>query len=121
MLYGEPTIRKAVLLAINLISASNPHLPILDTLSKYHNQQKVVKKSSTPRQNSTSCPCLTSPCAKSTSDHQMFLVLRNYLVMLLSQGSSTGLEERLREEIDSVQAQEVFEIDLDEDGPLRQE
>ena len=51
----------------------------------------------------------------------MFLVLQNYLVMLLSQGSSTGLEECLREEIDSDQAQEVFEIDLDEDGPLRQE
>ena len=35
MLYGEPTIRKAVPLAIGLVSASNPHLPILDTLSKY--------------------------------------------------------------------------------------
>jgi 26S proteasome regulatory subunit N1 len=36
MLYGEPTIRKAVPLAIGLrvVSASNPHLPILDTLSK---------------------------------------------------------------------------------------
>ena len=53
--------------------------------------------------------------------NEMFLVLRNYLVMLLSQGSSTGLEERLREKIDSDQAQEVFEIDLDEDGPLQQE
>ena len=35
MLYGEPTIRKAVPLAIGLVSASNPQLPILDTLSKY--------------------------------------------------------------------------------------
>ena len=35
MHYGEPTIRKAVPLAIGLVSASNPHLPILDTLSKY--------------------------------------------------------------------------------------
>ena len=52
--------------------------------------------------------------------NEMFLrlVLRNYLVMLLYQGSSTGLEERLREKIDSDQAQKVFEIDLDEDGPL---
>ena len=35
MLYGEPTIRKAVPLAIGLVSVSNPLLPILDTLSKY--------------------------------------------------------------------------------------
>ena len=37
MLYGEPTIRKAVPLAIGLVSAPNPHpqAPILDTLSKY--------------------------------------------------------------------------------------
>jgi 26S proteasome regulatory subunit N1 len=35
MLYGEPTIRKAVPLLIGLVSASNPHLPIRDTLSKY--------------------------------------------------------------------------------------
>ncbi|THU94718.1 26S proteasome regulatory complex, non-ATPase subcomplex, Rpn1 subunit [Dendrothele bispora CBS 962.96] len=35
MHYGEPTIRKAVPLAIGLVSASNPQLPILDTLSKY--------------------------------------------------------------------------------------
>ena len=34
MLYGKPTIRKAVPLAIGLVSTSNPHLPILDTLSK---------------------------------------------------------------------------------------
>ena len=33
--YGEPTIRKAVPLTIGHISASNPLLPILDTLSKY--------------------------------------------------------------------------------------
>ena len=35
MHYGEPTIRKAVPLAVGLVSASNPQLPILDTLSKY--------------------------------------------------------------------------------------
>lgn len=35
MHYGEPVIRKAVPLALGLISASNPQLPILDTLSKY--------------------------------------------------------------------------------------
>jgi 26S proteasome regulatory subunit N1 len=35
MHYGEPVIRKAVPLALGLVSASNPKLPILDTLSKY--------------------------------------------------------------------------------------
>lgn len=35
MHYGEPNIRKAVPLALGLLSASNPQLPILDTLSKY--------------------------------------------------------------------------------------
>ena len=35
MHYGEPTIRRAVPLAIGLLSASNPVLTILDTLSKY--------------------------------------------------------------------------------------
>ncbi|KAJ6631146.1 armadillo-type protein [Mycena sp. CBHHK59/15] len=35
MHYGEPVIRKAVPLAIGLVSVSNPQLPILDTLSKY--------------------------------------------------------------------------------------
>ncbi|TCD68746.1 proteasome regulatory particle base subunit [Steccherinum ochraceum] len=35
MHYGEPVIRKAVPLALGLVSASNPQLPILDTLSKY--------------------------------------------------------------------------------------
>ncbi|CAK9782743.1 endopeptidase [Cutaneotrichosporon oleaginosum] len=35
MTYGDPVIRKAVPLALGLISASNPQLPILDTLSKY--------------------------------------------------------------------------------------
>jgi 26S proteasome regulatory subunit N1 len=35
MHYGEPIIRKTVPLAIGLVSASNPVLPILDTLSKY--------------------------------------------------------------------------------------
>lgn len=35
MHYGEPTIRRAVPLALGLISASDPQLPLLDTLSKY--------------------------------------------------------------------------------------
>lgn len=35
MHYGEPTIRKTVPLALGLVSASNPQLNILDTLSKY--------------------------------------------------------------------------------------
>lgn len=35
MHYGEPVIRKAVPLALGLLSASNPVLTILDTLSKY--------------------------------------------------------------------------------------
>ena len=35
MHYGEPVIRRAVPLALGLISVSNPQLTILDTLSKY--------------------------------------------------------------------------------------
>jgi 26S proteasome regulatory subunit N1 len=35
MHYGEPIIRKAVPLALGLVSASNPKVPILETLSKY--------------------------------------------------------------------------------------
>ena len=35
MTYGDPIIRKCVPLALGLISASNPQLSILDTLSKY--------------------------------------------------------------------------------------
>lgn len=35
MYYGDPIIRKSVPLALGLISASNPQLTILDTLSKY--------------------------------------------------------------------------------------
>jgi 26S proteasome regulatory subunit N1 len=35
MHYGDPTIRKAVPLALGLVSASNPQLEIMDTLSKY--------------------------------------------------------------------------------------
>ncbi|WWD21462.1 hypothetical protein CI109_105948 [Kwoniella shandongensis] len=35
MTYGDPIIRKSVPLALGLISASNPQLSILDTLSKY--------------------------------------------------------------------------------------
>ena len=33
--YGEPVIRRAVPLALALISVSNPKLQILDTLSKF--------------------------------------------------------------------------------------
>jgi 26S proteasome regulatory subunit N1 len=35
MHYGDAIIRKSVPLALGLISASNPQLPVLDTLSKY--------------------------------------------------------------------------------------
>jgi 26S proteasome regulatory subunit N1 len=35
MTYGDPVIRKCIPLALGLISASNPQLSILDTLSKY--------------------------------------------------------------------------------------
>ncbi|KAI8062474.1 armadillo-type protein [Gongronella butleri] len=35
MHYGEPTIRKAVPLALGLLYASNPQMSVLDTLSKY--------------------------------------------------------------------------------------
>ncbi|EJT99331.1 26S proteasome regulatory complex non-ATPase subcomplex Rpn1 subunit [Dacryopinax primogenitus] len=35
MHYGEPIIRKAIPLALGLLSTSNPQLPLLDTLSKY--------------------------------------------------------------------------------------
>jgi len=35
MHYGEPIIRRAVPLALGLLSTSNPQLPLLDTLSKY--------------------------------------------------------------------------------------
>jgi len=41
--YGEPVIRRAVPLALALISASNPKLQILDTLSKFsHDQDSEV-------------------------------------------------------------------------------
>ena len=33
--YGEPVIRRAVPLALALISASNPTIQIMDTLSKF--------------------------------------------------------------------------------------
>ncbi|KAH8117921.1 26S proteasome regulatory complex, non-ATPase subcomplex, Rpn1 subunit [Phellopilus nigrolimitatus] len=42
MHYGEPTIRKTVPLALGLISASNPQLPILDTLSKYSHDNDLA-------------------------------------------------------------------------------
>lgn len=35
MHYGEAVIRRAVPLGLGLLSASNPQLPIMDTLSKY--------------------------------------------------------------------------------------
>ncbi|KAI5122903.1 hypothetical protein M0805_007581 [Coniferiporia weirii] len=42
MHYGDPTIRKTVPLALGLISASNPQLPILDTLSKYSHDNDLA-------------------------------------------------------------------------------
>lgn len=35
MAYGDPVVRKAVPLALGLLSASNPQLSILETLSRY--------------------------------------------------------------------------------------
>ncbi|KII91189.1 hypothetical protein PLICRDRAFT_51364 [Plicaturopsis crispa FD-325 SS-3] len=42
MHYGEPVIRRAVPLAIGLVSCSNPQLPILDTLSKYSHDNDLT-------------------------------------------------------------------------------
>ena len=42
MTYGEPIVRKAVPLALGLISASNPQLSILDTLSKYSHDNDLA-------------------------------------------------------------------------------
>ena len=42
MHYGEPVIRKSVPLALGLISASNPQMPILDTLSKYSHDSDLA-------------------------------------------------------------------------------
>ena len=42
MHYGEPTIRKAVPLALGLISVSNPQLNIMDTLSKYSHDNDLA-------------------------------------------------------------------------------
>ncbi|KAJ3898257.1 armadillo-type protein [Lentinula edodes] len=42
MHYGEPNIRKAVPLAIGLVNASNPQLPILETLSKYSHDNDLT-------------------------------------------------------------------------------
>jgi 26S proteasome regulatory subunit N1 len=41
MTYGEPNIRKCVPLALGLISASKPQLPIIDALSKYSHDQDL--------------------------------------------------------------------------------
>lgn len=42
MHYGDPIIRKSVPLALGLISASNPQLPVLDTLSKYSHDHDLA-------------------------------------------------------------------------------
>ncbi|KAG9003092.1 proteasome regulatory particle base subunit [Tulasnella sp. 427] len=42
MHYGDPVIRKAVPLALGLLSASNPQLGILDTLSKYSHDNDLA-------------------------------------------------------------------------------
>ena len=45
MRYGEPVIRRAVPLALALISTSNPKLSILDTLSKFsHDADSTVAR-----------------------------------------------------------------------------
>ena len=42
MHYGDPVIRKSVPLALGLVSASNPQLPILDILSKYSHDNDIA-------------------------------------------------------------------------------
>lgn len=42
MHYGEPVVRKVVPLALGLVSASNPQLPIMDTLSKYSHDNDLA-------------------------------------------------------------------------------
>lgn len=42
MTYGEPVVRKAVPLALGLLSASNPQLKLLDTLSKYSHDNDLA-------------------------------------------------------------------------------
>ena len=42
MHYGEPVLRRTVPLALGLISASNPQLPIMDTLSKYSHDNDLA-------------------------------------------------------------------------------
>ena len=43
--YGEPVIRRAVPLALALLSTSHPQLPILDTLSKFsHDSDSTVAR-----------------------------------------------------------------------------
>ncbi|OSX63471.1 hypothetical protein POSPLADRAFT_1180395 [Postia placenta MAD-698-R-SB12] len=42
MHYGEPIIRKTVPLALGLLSASNPQLPVMDTLSKYSHDNDLA-------------------------------------------------------------------------------
>ncbi len=43
--YGVPVIRRAIPLALALLSTSNPQLPILDTLSKFsHDADSTVAR-----------------------------------------------------------------------------
>lgn len=42
MHYGDPVIRKSIPLALGLVSASNPQLPILDILSKYSHDNDLA-------------------------------------------------------------------------------
>jgi 26S proteasome regulatory subunit N1 len=42
MHYGDPIICKSVPLDLGLISASNSHLPVLDTLSKYSHDHDLA-------------------------------------------------------------------------------
>ena len=42
MQYGEPVIRKTVSLALGLISASNPQMALLETLSKYSHDNDLA-------------------------------------------------------------------------------
>lgn len=41
MRYGDPALRRAVPLALGLLSVSNPQLPVMDTLSKYSHDTDI--------------------------------------------------------------------------------
>ena len=45
--YGDPALRRAIPLALGLLSVSNPKLPVMDTLSKFsHDNDSEVASNS---------------------------------------------------------------------------